>query len=158
MSLRNRRFLTVEATPARNGNVCNAAGRLLCKVQFYGSEVRDAAGRLIGSVGLAGAPEPMPDMQWRGAAALLLLCAGLDQPNLDDMNPRVQPAHDIINNLGPARVDGLIEAPRLPDRGVQKAAALFLSLHEFHLQVIDTAVLELSGWETGITANSAKEI
>lgn len=61
-----------------HGNVHDASGRFLCQVPFLGFQVKDASGNVIGSVEIAGAPEPPPDMQWRGAAALLLLC--LDQP------------------------------------------------------------------------------
>ncbi|MBM4456356.1 MAG: hypothetical protein FJ011_01115 [Chloroflexi bacterium] len=57
-----------------HGNVHDASGRYLCQVAFFGGRVKDARGDVIGSVEIAGAPEPPPDMQWRGAAALLLLC------------------------------------------------------------------------------------
>ncbi len=56
------------------GKVRGPSGNLLCTVPFLGSDVRAADGSYLGSVGIAGAPEPPPDMQWRGAAALLLLC------------------------------------------------------------------------------------
>lgn len=56
-----------------HGNVSDVSGRLACKVPYFGDVVTDPTGAVLGRVGIAGAPEPMPDMQWRGAAALLLL-------------------------------------------------------------------------------------
>lgn len=64
-----------------DGEVRDISGNLLCKVAFFGSKVKDPNGNVIGNVGIAGAPDPMPDMQWRGAAALVLLCR--NSPNND---------------------------------------------------------------------------
>lgn len=66
-----------------HGNVYGPAGEFLCTVAFFGFDVKDSHGAKIGSVGIAGAPEPMPDMQWRGAAALLLLCREPAKPDLE---------------------------------------------------------------------------
>jgi len=68
----------VVGTADRNGRACDASGRFVCQVAFWGFKVTDGRGEVIGSVEIAGAPDPMPDMQWRGAAALLLL--GLNPP------------------------------------------------------------------------------
>ena len=70
-------------TADSSGNVRGVMGYQLCKVPFLGLEVFDVFGNHLGSVGLAGAPEPAPDMQWRGAAALLLLCGGLEDIVVD---------------------------------------------------------------------------
>lgn len=87
-----------------HGEAYGASGEFLCKVAFFGSDVKDAHGNLLGSVGPAGAPEPPPDMQWRGAAALLLLCLGTKsrEDEIYDF------AFDYLSSRSPAKRDQLV--------------------------------------------------
>ena len=100
-----------------HGNVYGPSGELLCRVALIGSEVEAADGTTIGTVGIAGAPEPMPDMQWRGAAALLLLCqqgepAGQDGEDLASRYLAAPTAggRAQLAALGPAIVRPLLRA------------------------------------------------
>lgn len=72
------------------GNVYGVTGRKLCSVPFWGDEVVDTSGNLLGKIGLAGAPEPPMDMQWRGAAALLLLCADMQKADIDAIRAKAK--------------------------------------------------------------------
>jgi len=88
-----------------SGNVHDVSGRFLCKVPFFGVGVKDASGNTIGSVEIAGAPEPPPDMQWRGAAALLLLCdPRFNPPDLEQL------AFDYLSTQAPEAYQQLVEA------------------------------------------------
>jgi hypothetical protein len=86
------------------GKVCDSSGRFVCQVAFFGFKVTHSSGSVIGSVDNAGAPDPPPDMQWRGAAALLLLC----QPRVDSPPMPVRRIVESQKSTGCAEILGYI--------------------------------------------------
>ena len=100
-------------TADSHGTVCDTSGRVVCNVSFFGRSVKTPGGSVIGQVGVAGAPDPHPDMQWRGAAALLLLV--LREPSTLEKafdyieEPTYTASHEYIQ-AGSSSVRPLVEA------------------------------------------------